>query len=161
MPHHVAFIATFQFFLSFYWKKIRLIKLGVWEKNWWNTVSAEEASQGCIKAVLYCPGKVLGLRKVPEVLNPIFKKGKKEDLRNSRSHLDHWERWCTNIPGNHFQTLKDKKMIGSSQNRFMKGKLCLTDLAALYSEMTGLMDEGRVIDVFYLSFSKVFDTISY
>lgn len=52
-------------------------------------------------------------------------------------------------------------MTGSNQHGFMKGKLCLTNLAAMYSEMTGLMDEGRVIDIFYLSFSKVFDTISY
>lgn len=52
-------------------------------------------------------------------------------------------------------------MTGSNQHGFMKGKLCLTTLAAMYSEMTGLMDEGRVIDIFYLSFSKVFDTISY
>ena len=38
--------------------------------------------------------------------------------------------------------MKDKKVIGSSQQGFMEGKACLTDLRAFHNEMTGLVDEG-------------------
>lgn len=48
----------------------------------------------------------------------------------------------------------------SSQHGFMMGKSRLTNLIVFCDEMTALMDEGRVVDVFYLSFSKVFDTVS-
>lgn len=48
--------------------------------------------------------------------------------------------------------MKDRNMIGSSKHGFMKGKSCLANLIAFYDEVTVLMDEGRVMDV-YLDFS--------
>ncbi|GAB0178461.1 mitochondrial enolase superfamily member 1 [Grus japonensis] len=45
--------------------------------------------------------------------------------------------------------------------RFTKGKSCLTKLIAFYDGMTGWVDEGRSVDVVYLSFSKAFETISH
>jgi len=36
---------------------------------------------------------------------------------------------------------EDKKVIRSSQQRYMEGKTCLTDLRAFHNEMTGLVDE--------------------
>lgn len=45
----------------------------------------------------------------------------------------------------------------------MKGKLYLTNLQAVYSERTGLVDEEKAVDIFYLvvslPFSTVFQTI--
>lgn len=34
--------------------------------------------------------------------------------------------------------IKDKKVMGSSQYKFVKGKSCLTKLITFYNEMTGL-----------------------
>jgi len=37
----------------------------------------------------------------------------------------------------------------------------LTNLIVLYDGMTGWVDERRAIDVFYLDFSKAFNTVSH
>ncbi|GAB0203125.1 mitochondrial enolase superfamily member 1 [Grus japonensis] len=57
--------------------------------------------------------------------------------------------------------VEDKKVIGSGQHGFTKGKSCLTNLIAFYDGMTSWMDEGRAVDVVYLDFSKVSDTVSH
>lgn len=49
------------------------------------------------------------------------------------------------------------KVIGSSQHGFMK-KQHLTNLTALYNEMTNLMDEERAMDVVY---PRAFDPVSH
>jgi len=36
--------------------------------------------------------------------------------------------------------MKDKKVIGSSQQQFMEGKTYLTDLRAFHDKMTGWVD---------------------
>ena len=50
--------------------------------------------------------------------------------------------------------MMDKKVIGSHQHAFTKGKSCLINLIAFCDEMTGW-------EVVYLDFSKVFDTVSH
>ena len=37
----------------------------------------------------------------------------------------------------------------------------MSHLIAFYGGMTGWVDEGRAVDVFYLDFSKAFDTVSH
>lgn len=54
--------------------------------------------------------------------------------------------------------MKDKKVIGTSQHGFRKGKACLTNLIAFYNEAKSL---GRAVDVVYLYCSKGFNTISH
>lgn len=49
--------------------------------------------------------------------------------------------------------MKDKKVIKSSQHRFMRRKSCLANPAAS-------SDEERRADVVYLNFSRAFDTVS-
>jgi len=97
-------------------------------------------------------------------VTPIFKKGKKEDPGNCRPVN------LTSIPGKMMVRLilkviikqvEEKKLIRSSQYRFTKGKSCLTKLIAFCDDMTGWVDEGRVVDVIYLEFSKAFDTVSH
>lgn len=57
-------------------------------------------------------------------------------------------------------TTKDMMVFRRSQCGFMKRKSCLTNLIAFYSEVTGLLDERRAMDIVYLDFSKAFDTVS-
>lgn len=51
-------------------------------------------------------------------------------------------------------------MIRPSQHRFIKGKACMTNLISFYNKVTCSVDEGKAVDVFYLDFSKAFDTVS-
>lgn len=37
---------------------------------------------------------------------------------------------------------------------------CLTNLISFYDKMTHLTDKGKSVDVVYLDFSEVFDTVS-
>lgn len=43
-------------------------------------------------------------------------------------------------------------------HRFMMEKSCLMNFTDFYYEMTGVMDEGRAVNVVYLNFSKAFNT---
>lgn len=52
-------------------------------------------------------------------------------------------------------------MIRNSQNGFIKGKSCLTNLISFYDERSSWVNEGRAIDVVYLDFIKAFDTVSH
>ncbi|GAB0208442.1 mitochondrial enolase superfamily member 1 [Grus japonensis] len=97
-------------------------------------------------------------------VTPVFKKGKKEDPGNYRPVS------LTSIPGKMMEQLtlgviykyvEEKKVTGSGQHGFTKGKSCLTNLIAFYDGMTGLVDEGRAVDVVYLDLSKAFDTVSH
>ncbi|GAB0207459.1 mitochondrial enolase superfamily member 1 [Grus japonensis] len=94
---------------------------------------------------------------------PVFKKGKKEDPGNYRLVS------LISIPGKMMEQLilgvinkhvEEKKVIGSGQHGFTKGKSCLTNLIAFY-DMTYCVDEGRAVEVVYLDFSKAFDTVSH
>jgi len=90
-------------------------------------------------------------------ITPVFKKGKKEDPGNCRPVS------LTSIPGMVMeqlmlyvfskQVVEKKVIIRSSQHG-------LTSLIAFYDGMTGSVDEGRAMDVVYLSFSKAFDNVT-
>ncbi|CAM4626627.1 unnamed protein product [Lepidochelys kempii] len=57
--------------------------------------------------------------------------------------------------------LEERKVIRNSQHGFTKGKSCLTNLIVFYDEITGFLDEGKVVDVLFHDFSKAFDTVSH
>lgn len=53
----------------------------------------------------------------------------------------------------------EDKVIGNSQHGFMKGKSCLLKHKAFHNEATALVDEGTLVDVVHVDFSKVFDSL--
>ncbi|CAM4636979.1 unnamed protein product [Lepidochelys kempii] len=108
-------------------------------------------------------GKVLDDWKKANVV-PIFKKEKKEDPGNYRPVS------LTSVPGKIMEQvlkesilklLHERKVIRNSHHGFTKGKSCLTNLIAFYDEITGSVDEGKVVDVLFLDFSKAFDMVSH
>ncbi|GAB0208399.1 mitochondrial enolase superfamily member 1 [Grus japonensis] len=93
---------------------------------------------------------------------PIFKKGVREDPGNYRPVS------LTSVPGKIMEKiilgtierhLKNNAIIRHSQHGFTKGKSCLTNLISFYDKVTCLVDEGKVVDVVFLDFSKAFDTV--
>lgn len=56
--------------------------------------------------------------------------------------------------------MKDKKVIGSSQCGFSRGKSCLTNFIAFCNEATGTVEKQKAVDVLYLDFSKALDAVS-
>ena len=56
--------------------------------------------------------------------------------------------------------LEEKTVIRSSQQGYIEGKSCLTNLVA-FCDVTGWVDARRAVDVVYPDFSKAFDTISH
>ena len=79
----------------------------------------------------------------------------------SQPHLSLWEGNGENLPESISKYMKDKKVMGSSQQGFTKGRTCLTNLITFYNDMTSLVDKGRAVDTIYLDFSKAFDISSY
>lgn len=57
--------------------------------------------------------------------------------------------------------VEEKKVIGSSQHGFTKGKSCLSKQVAYCVAMTSWVDEKRAVDVGYLDFSKALDTVTH
>jgi len=87
--------------------------------------------------------------------SPNFKKGRTEDP-GTYSTVS-----LTSVPGKVTEQLfldtisrhmENKKVIRSSQHGFTKGKSCLTNLKNSYDEITGLVNEGRAVDIVYLDF---------
>ena len=95
---------------------------------------------------------------------PIYKKGCKEDLGNYRPVS------LTLVPGKVMEQIIlgeiTRHVLGiqeirPSQHRFMRCRLCLTNLITFYNWVTRLVDKGKAVDVVYLDFSKAFDTVSH
>ncbi|KAJ7428077.1 hypothetical protein BTVI_01329 [Pitangus sulphuratus] len=97
-------------------------------------------------------------------LVPVFKKDKRDDPGNYRPVS------LTSVTGKIMKKtilggtekhLKDKAVIGHSQLGFMRGESCMTDLISFYDNVTHLVDQGNLVDVIFLDFSKAFDTVSH
>ncbi|PKU39475.1 rna-directed dna polymerase from mobile element jockey-like [Limosa lapponica baueri] len=97
-------------------------------------------------------------------VGPIHRKGRKDDPGNYRPVS------LTSVPGKVIEQIilsaimchiKDNQTIRPSQCGFTKGPPCLTNLISFYDKVTHLVDEGKVVDVVYLDFSKAFDIVSH
>lgn len=57
--------------------------------------------------------------------------------------------------------LKVDKVIWKSQHILANSKSCLTNLIAVFDEMTSLMDGEGTVNVIFLDFSKAFNIVSH
>lgn len=93
----------------------------------------------------------------------VFQRKKKESLGNYKpvSFTSVPEKVLEKNPcGSISSHMKEEKMIGSTQQKFIKCRSCLSNVMAFCAEMTGSMDKGRAVDAAYLKFSKAFDMVS-
>ena len=84
-------------------------------------------------------------------VTPIYKKGQKKDPGNYRPVS------LTLMPGKVMEQtilstimwhVQDNQGIRPSQEGFMKGRSCLTNLISFYDQVTHLVHEGKAVDVF-------------
>jgi len=95
-------------------------------------------------------------------ITPLFKKGAKSDPSNYRpvSLTSVACKFMESIIRDVLVTaLKDK--FSCSQHGFMKHRSCLTNILESLEAWTKAIDEGYGIDVIYLDYRKVFDTVSH
>jgi len=59
------------------------------------------------------------------------------------------------------QHIQHHQVIRPSQHGFMKGRSCLTNLISFCDKVTHSVDEEKAVDVIYLDFGKVFNTVSH
>jgi Reverse transcriptase (RNA-dependent DNA polymerase) len=95
-------------------------------------------------------------------VTPIFKKGKRTDPGNYRPVS------LTSVPCKILESLiKDKIMqhlsennlLKDSQHGFMPNRSCATNLFEFMDSVTKNVDSGKPVDIFYLDFSKAFDSV--
>ena len=55
--------------------------------------------------------------------------------------------------------LKVNLWVRLSHHEFMKCRSCLTNMISFYDKVTHLVGKGKAVNVVYLDFSKVFDTV--
>ena len=55
--------------------------------------------------------------------------------------------------------LLENKLIRETQQGFMTGKSCTTNLITFFDKVTELLDRGKSADVIYLDFAKAFDKV--
>ncbi|KAJ7422846.1 RNA-directed DNA polymerase from mobile element jockey-like protein [Pitangus sulphuratus] len=94
----------------------------------------------------------------------IFKKGKKEDPDNYRPVS------LTSVPGKVMEkivlgsiekNLQANTVTGYRQHGYTRGKSCLSNLISFYVKVTNSADQGKLVDVIFLDFSKTFNTVSH
>ena len=93
---------------------------------------------------------------------PIFKKGKRDELGNYRpvSLTSLVVKILEKILKIHIQKfLDDHNIILDSQHGFRKGRSCQTNLLEFLEYVTENIDNGELIDIVYLDFSKAFDKV--
>lgn len=54
--------------------------------------------------------------------------------------------------------MKDKKLTGSSQ-QCIQGEITLIQADSLYSKVTSVVDKAGTVNIVYLDFREVFDTV--
>lgn len=98
---------------------------------------------------------MMGRKQILIVSSKRAKRNRIKKLKASQTHLTPWE-------GNEQIILETTSKHNKEVNMdLQKGKLCLINLLAFYDEMTGLVDNGRAVNVGYLDCSKAFEIVSH
>ena len=92
---------------------------------------------------------------------PEWQEGGSRQLQGGKPCHNSWESDGATNPGSHFQTHEGQNGDQEQSAWNYKGEIVLNQPDSFYNEMASLVDEGRVIDVVYLNFSKAFDTVSH
>ena len=96
-----------------------------------------------------------------QMLHPSSKKSKRTIQRTTALSLLLWSlvKLGSKSLGNISVHLREKVETGKSQPAFTKDKSCLTNMIAFYNKTTTFADNGRVVVVIYVNFTKAFDTV--
>jgi Reverse transcriptase (RNA-dependent DNA polymerase) len=96
------------------------------------------------------------------IVTPIFKKGKRTEPGNYRPVS------LTSVPckvleaiikDNVMSHLLANSLLKDSQHGFMPNRSCSTNLIEFMDKVTSNIDKERPVDIFYLDFSKAFDSV--
>ena len=97
-------------------------------------------------------------------VTPLFKKGSKLDAANYRP-VSLTSVCCKIMEGIIRERitghLTNHKLISPSQHGFVKKKACVTNLLECQNVVSGLLNEGKSVDVLYTDFEKAFDKVSH
>lgn len=95
-------------------------------------------------------------------ITPIFKKGLKSSVGNYRP-ISLTSVICKLMESILKDAILDhlvqNEVLRSSQDGFMPGKSCLTNLLEYVNKLIALIDTGHSVDVLYLDFAKAFDKV--
>ena len=105
--------------------------------------------------------------KIPEIcklahVTAIFKSGSKSKSENYRPIS------LTSVPGKIMERLirdeivdhmKQNQLFSKSQDGFLAGRSCTTQLLEFLEDITTALDQGDDVDVIYLDFCKAFDKV--
>ena len=98
------------------------------------------------------------------IVVPIHKGGTASDIKNYRPVsltsvlCKVLERLVRDVVCHH---LVRHSLLNTAQHGFLKGKSCLSNLLSFLNEVTRQLDEGNTVEVFYLDFSKAFDSVNH
>eukprot|EP00061_Rhincodon_typus_P013739 g40299.t1 len=59
----------------------------------------------------------------------------------------------------HYKHLEANRQISDKQQGFVRGRSCFINLIEFFEEVTKMINEGKVIDIVQMDFSKVFDKV--
>lgn len=115
------------------------------------------------------PGEVLADWK-PDGVTPIYKNSMKEDPGIYRPVIltsvpeksmlkIMWEKYIKDYIRYFLKAFKGQCSHQERSAQVHRGNLLLANLISFHSQVTCPVDEGKVVDVFFLYFSKAFDTL--
>ena len=80
-------------------------------------------------------------------------------LQACESHIDNVQGYGVILRQKILNHLESNKLLSENQHGFMAGRFCTTQLLEVLDIWSRILEDGENIDVIYLDFAKVFDTV--